>query len=265
MSRIRHRRTILLTIAQPEANHNGGAVKFGPDGFLYIGMGDGGGGNDQHGTIGNAQDKTSLLGQDPAHRCRHGGNPYAIPPGNPFATGVGGRPEIFAIGVRNPWRLSFDRVTGDFWIGDVGQGAVEEVDRLAGRNRRRHQLRLADHGGQRMHGPGRAVSMQRSRRSRRRSSTYTHSLGCSITGGYVYRGTAVPALVGQYLYADFCTGRIWAAQRAGAGPWVPTELGATGLSRSDVRRGRGGRTLLRQLRDGRHLPVRDATRRHAST
>jgi len=222
---------ILLTIPQPEANHNGGAVKFGPDGFLYIGMGDGGGGNDQHGAIGNGQDKSTLLGKILRIDVDNGGtNPYAIPPGNPFASGVGGRREIFAIGVRNPWRISFDRATGDFWFGDVGQGAVEEVDTLpagtgAGTN---FGWRIME--GSSCTGlasppiPCNDASLQLP------IVEYTHALGCSVTGGYVYRGTSVPALIGQYLYGDFCTGRIWAAQRIGTGPWTAAELGATGYS-----------------------------------
>ncbi len=223
--------TILLTIAQPEANHNGGALKFGPDGYLYIGMGDGGGGNDQHGTIGNGQNTTALLGKILRIDVDNGGaNPYAIPPGNPYASGVGGMREIFALGVRNPWRMSFDRITGDFWFGDVGQGAVEEVDMLpagtgAGTN----------FGWRIMEGtsctglasppiPCNAASLTLP------VVEYTHALGCSVTGGYVYRGTAVPTLIGQYLYGDYCTGRIWAAQRLGAGPWTSTPLGETGYA-----------------------------------
>ncbi len=223
--------TILLTIAQPEANHNGGAVKFGPDGFLYIGMGDGGGGNDQHGTIGNGQDKSTLLGKILRIDVDSGGaNPYAIPPGNPYASGVGGRSEIFAIGVRNPWRMSFDRATGDFWFGDVGQGAVEEVDMLpagtgAGTN---FGWRIME--GTSCTGLASPPIPCNDASLKLPVVEYTHALGCSVTGGYVYRGTAVPALVGQYLYGDFCSGRIWAAQRVGAGPWTTAQLGATGYA-----------------------------------
>jgi len=220
--------TVLLTIAQPEANHNGGAVVFGPDGYLYIGMGDGGGGNDQHGTIGNGQDKTTLLGKI-LRIDVDGASPYAIPPGNPYASGVGGRQEIFAIGVRNAWRMTFDRMTGDFWIGDVGQNAVEEVDYLpagtgAGVN---FGWRIME--GNSCTGNGGLVPCNDPSLTPP-VLTYSHNSGCSITGGYVYRGSAVPTLAGQYLYGDFCTGRIWAAQRVGMGPWTPTELGVTGYA-----------------------------------
>ena len=223
--------TILLTIAQPEANHNGGAVKFGSDGYLYIGTGDGGGGNDQHGTIGNGQDKTTLLGKILRIDVDNGGaNPYAIPPGNPYASGVGGLKEIFAIGLRNPWRMSFDRVTGDFWFGDVGQGAVEEVDMLpvgtgAGVNfgwRIMEGTSCTNLASPPIPCDSPALTLP--------ILQYTHSLGCSVTGGYVYRGTAVPALIGQYLYADYCTGRIWAAQRVAPAPWTAAELGVTGYA-----------------------------------
>ena len=223
--------TILLTIAQPEANHNGGAIKFGPDGFLYIGMGDGGGGNDQHGTIGNGQDKSTLLGKILRIDVDNGGaNSYAIPPGNPYASGVGGRREIFAIGVRNPWRMSFDRANGDFWFGDVGQNAVEEVDMLpagtgAGAN---FGWRIME--GSSCTGLASPPIPCNDASLKLPVVEYTHALGCSVTGGYVYRGTAVPALAGQYLYGDFCTGRIWAAQRVGAGPWTTAQLGTTGYA-----------------------------------
>jgi glucose/arabinose dehydrogenase len=212
--------TILLTIPQPESNHNGGSLKFGPDGFLYIGMGDGGGGNDQHGTIGNAQDKFSLLGKMLRIDVDHGGsNPYAIPPGNPFATGVGGLKEIFTIGMRNPWRMSFDRSTGDLWIGDVGQNAVEEVDLLPAGTGAGANLGWRIIEGNSCTGLTAPPSLCTDPTLTPPILTYTHASGCSITGGYVYRGHAVPALTGQYLYADFCSGRIWAAQKIGTAPW----------------------------------------------
>ena len=120
-------RTVILTFDQPEANHNGGWIGFGLDGYLYIASGDGGGGNDQHGTIGNGQDRTTLLGKI-LRIDVSSGSPYSIPLSNPYAGHATYRQEIWAWGLRNPWRCSIDRVTGDLWIGDVGQGAREEVD-----------------------------------------------------------------------------------------------------------------------------------------
>lgn len=214
--------TTLLTIAQPYSNHNGGSVKFGADGFLYIGMGDGGSSNDPQL---RAQDKTTLLGKI-LRIDVNSGNPYAIPPGNPFPNGVGGLPEIFAIGLRNPWRISFDRLNGDFWIGDVGQGAVEEIDLLpagagAGANLGWRVLEGNQCTG--LSGPVTCTDPTLTAPV----ITYTHTVGCSVTGGFVYRGQAVPALVGQYLYGDFCSGRLWAAQKNGAGQWIPALLGDT--------------------------------------
>jgi glucose/arabinose dehydrogenase len=217
--------TILLTIAQPFANHNGGALKFGPDGYLYIGMGDGGDANDP---AGRAQDKTTLLGKI-LRIDVNSGSPYAIPPTNPFPTGVGGRAEIFAIGMRNPWRFSFDRATGDFWIGDVGQNAVEEVDRLAAGSG------AGANFGWRMMEGNQCTGLTGPVACNAPSLTapviaYSHSVGCSVTGGFVYRGSAAPDLVGKYLYGDYCSGRLWAATGSGAGPWVPNELSATGFN-----------------------------------
>jgi len=240
--------TILLTIAQPEANHNGGAVKFGPDGFLYIGMGDGGGGNDQHGTIGNGQDKSTLLGKILRIDVDNGGaNPYAIPPGNPYASGVGGRREIFAIGVRNPWRMSFDRATGDFWFGDVGQGAVEEVDMLpagtgAGTN---FGWRIMEG----LHCTGLGGTCPDARLTQP-ILEYGHALGCSVTGGYRYRGTASPALAGYYLYGDYCSGRIWGATKSGGGPWQTVELKSAGINVSTFGEDQAGEIYVASLGTG---------------
>ena len=215
----------LLTIDQPFANHNGGQLAFGPDGFLYVGMGDGGSANDP---MCNAQRDESLLGK--ILRLDVDANTdtspfYGIPPDNPFAAPGGARDEIWAKGLRNPWRFSFDRATGDLYIGDVGQGAREEVDFEAagsagGRN----------YGWKPMEGTGCAGGGTSGCPSGTLTCNspgftppileYTHSGGdCSITGGYVYRGRTSPALVGTYLYADYCTGKIWGARRDDSGAW----------------------------------------------
>lgn len=191
----------LLSIDQPEANHNGGWIGFGPDGFLYIGMGDGGGGGDQHGEIGNGQNKDVLLGKilriDP-----NGGDPYAIPADNPFANG-GGKPEIFVYGVRNPWRNVFD---GDLlYVADVGQSKMEEVDVLT-----LGQAAGGNLGWRTMEGtecfPEGTVCVQGGLVMP--VLTYTHDHGCSITGGLVYRGKSLPALAGRYFFADYCRGAL---------------------------------------------------------
>lgn len=191
---------MLLKIDQPQSNHNGGWIGFGPDRLLYIATGDGGGGGDQHGPIGNGQDKNVLLGK--ILRIDPRGAPYAIPPGNPFANG-GGAPEIFLYGLRNPWRNAFD---GNLlYIADVGQNAWEEidvvdVDRDAGANL----------GWRTMEGrecyPAGAACVQGGLMMP--VHVYGHDVGCSITGGVVYRGAALPAVQGRYFFADYCSGMI---------------------------------------------------------
>ena len=215
-------RSELLIVPQPFSNHNGGALRFGPDGYLYIGVGDGGSGNDP---VNRAQNPQELLGKLLRIDVDNG-TPYAIPPGNPFATG-GGRPEIFATGLRNPWRLSFDRLTGDLYIGDVGQHAQEEIDFVpggqgAGANfgwRVMEGTECTDLGG----GPpcdSPALTPP--------ILTYGHDEGCSVTGGVVYRGRNVPVLYGRYLYGDFCSGRLWAAGRDAEGRWRTDVVMETG-------------------------------------
>ena len=190
---------LLLTIPQPYANHNGGLVAFAPDGMLWIGMGDGGSQGDPHG---NGQNPQALLGKMLRIDVDHG-DPYAIPRDNPFADGRGGRPEIWALGLRNPWRYAFDRESGQVYIADVGQNLWEEVDvepvMAAG----------LDYGWNLMEG----LHPYRREASPARSLTppaveYGHADGCSITGGVVYRGERVPALAGAYLFADYCGGWI---------------------------------------------------------
>jgi hypothetical protein len=208
--------SVLLTVMQPFSNHNGGQLQFGPDGYLYIGMGDGGSAGDPNDL---AQDPATLLGKM-LRIDVDGGVPYAVPATNPFVGVPGVLDEIWALGLRNPWRFSFDRATGDLFIADVGQNSWEEVDfqptgSPGGEN----------YGWRRMEGSdcfnppsgcndGSLVLP---------IAEYSHSLGCSITGGYRYRGPQFPHLRGFYLYGDYCSGRIWGTSER-AGSWTTAEL-----------------------------------------
>jgi glucose/arabinose dehydrogenase len=203
---------LVLRMADPEPNHNGGLMIFGADGLMYVGTGDGGGGDDQHGARGNAQSLGSLLGKilriDPR---ASGGRPYTAPSSNPFAGRAGARPEIYAYGLRNPWRFSFDRATGALSIGDVGQDEVEEIDFV-----RKDAGRGANFGWRPWEGRQRNFD-EPAPRAVFPVITHDHGDGfCSITGGYVVRDRSVPALYGRYVYGDFCEGRLRGATlRAG--------------------------------------------------
>jgi glucose/arabinose dehydrogenase len=204
-------RTVLY-VRQPYANHNGGGIAFGPDGDLYVGLGDGGSEGDPHG---NGQSLATLLGK--LLRIRptpDGAAPYEVPAGNPFVGTPGVRPEIWAFGLRNPWRFSFDRQTGDLWIGDVGQGEWEEVDRQsAGSNGGQNYGWNLTEGNHSFDGASPPANWVRP------VYEYSHDTGgCAIVGGYVYRGAAIPALAGAYLFSDNCNGRIMGLRtRGGAG------------------------------------------------
>jgi glucose/arabinose dehydrogenase len=198
---------LVLEMADSESNHNGGLLLFGPGGHLYIGTGDGGGAGDRHGSRGNAQNLGSLLGKilriDPRPS---GGRAYSVPRSNPFVGRSNVRGEIYAYGLRNPWRFSFDRRTGDLSIGDVGQGDVEEIDFV--RSGRGKNFGWRPFEGRRRYTPGESASghvrpvMQR-----------FHDDGyCSITGGVVVRDRGVPGLYGRYVFGDFCVGRIESAK-----------------------------------------------------
>jgi glucose/arabinose dehydrogenase len=188
----------LLSIDQPFSNHNGGLVAFGPDGKLYIGMGDGGSGGDPQG---NGQNPAVLLGKILRVDVDQG-EPYGIPAGNPYASG-GGRGEIWSIGMRNPWRFSFDSAASLLYVADVGQGAWEEVNVVpAGRAGLDYGWNVAE--GNHCY---RAASCQRGG-TVIPAVEYSHSDGCSVTGGHVYRGTRLPSLVGHYFYADYCEGWV---------------------------------------------------------
>ena len=217
----------ILSFEQPFANHNGGMLAFGPDGYLYISTGDGGSGGDP---LRAGQDLTTLLGKM-LRIDVDGGGPYAIPADNPFAGGAGGaRPEIWSYGLRNPWRVSFDRQTGDMFIGDVGQGTWEEVDaEPAGEGGR-------NYGWNVMEGPDcfRGVPCD--------PNAFTLPVAwystqnddhCAVTGGYVYRGTALPGLVGRYVFGDYCAGAIYgldAATALSTGRAEIVELTRAGMS-----------------------------------
>lgn len=187
----------LLTVAQPYQNHNGGLIAFGPDGYLWIGMGDGGSGGDPDG---NGQDPTTLLGAM-LRIDVDGGSPYGIPADNPFADGQGGAPEVWAIGLRNPWRWAFD--AGSLYIADVGQSMWEEVDvaaaDAAGLNYGWNIMEGSHcYRSQSCDAAGLVLPVHE----------YSHDEGCSITGGHVYRGAALPELRGHYFYGDYCGGWV---------------------------------------------------------
>lgn len=211
----------LLTIDQPYANHNGGNVEFGPDGYLYIGMGDGGSANDPER---RALNVSVLLGKilriDPAP---DGDQPYTIPPDNPFVGVDGARAEIWSVGVRNPWRFTFDSATGDLWIGDVGQDEWEEVD----------VARAVDGGGRGLNfgwsafeGTHRFNDDQAADGVTMPIFEYAHgNAGCSVSGGAVYHGSEVPSLAGWYVFSDYCSGIVTALQQTNGELTGQVELG----------------------------------------
>jgi glucose/arabinose dehydrogenase len=244
----------ILKVAQPYDNHNGGMLAFGPDGYLYIGLGDGGNGGDP----GNrAQNKDSLLGK--ILRLDVNGTTsttnYRNPSSNPFV-GVAGRNEIWQYGLRNPWRFSFDRANGNLWIGDVGQGAWEEVDRA---------VRTSSGAGRGVNWGWRVLEgFHCYNPSTGCSSTgktkpvleYDHGGGrCSITGGYVYRGTLVPALVGGYVFADYCSGEIWVVNATATSPAAKTLLLDTGATISSFGEDAAGNLYVLDRDGGRMYAV----------
>lgn len=266
---------VILNITQPEVNHNGGQLQFGPDGYLYIGMGDGGGGGDQHGTIGNAQDPSSLLGKllrinvEPGQT--HGFIPsnstlttflpfiskvgglftYSIPATNPYTTTAGYRGEIWALGLRNPWRFSFDRQTGDLYIADVGQDSYEEVDfqpaSSAGGENYGWRILEGDHC---YNPPTGCIAPARYSAP---VAVYPHgvndSIGCSVTGGYVYRGPGNAAMQGFYFYGDYCSGRIWGLRFDGVS-WQTQQLAQPAINISTFGESQAGNLYVADLASG---------------
>jgi glucose/arabinose dehydrogenase len=230
-------------------NHNGGSTVFGPDGYLYIGTGDGGGAGDP---LDSGRSLDTLLAkvlridvsQDPQPDAD---TPYAIPPDNPFVATDGARPEIWHTGLRNPWRIRFDRATGDLWIGDVGQGAREEIDVA------RAGTGGLDYGWNAMEGttcfrdsgdgcatPELTLPV----------TEYDHDFGCSVTGGTVYRGSELPALQGWYVFADFCSGIFWAIDAAQDRVESPTIVAESELSVSAIAEDAAGELYVTDLSGG---------------
>lgn len=235
---------VLLTIDQPYGNHNGGQVAFGPDGYLYIGMGDGGAANDPHN---NGQNLNSLLGKI-LRLDVDSGDPYGIPPDNPFAANGQGSPEVWSYGWRNPWRFSFDTATNDMYIADVGQNQYEEVHvELAGTaGGQNYGWRLMEG----MHCFDPSSCDPASQGLVLPIAEYDHGQGCSITGGYVYRGSQFPALNGVYFYGDYCSGIIWALRRETDGNWSQAQLLSSGQTISSFGQDEVGEVYLVQHSTG---------------
>lgn len=244
---------LVMGIEDPARNHNGGMLLFGPDGYLWIGMGDGGGGGD---TFGNGQNPATLLGKmmridvtsDPSV-------PYVIPPDNPWVNadwnGADVRDEVWAVGLRNPWRYSFDRHTDDLWIADVGQNVWEEV----------HYTVMGSPGGLNYGWP--IMEGNHCFGSNDCDQTglqlpvfeYDHSKGCSITGGYVYRGNQYPVLQGVYIFGDFCTGIVWATIPNPDGSWNTTEVLQSGVNISSFGEDENGELYVTDLSSGEIFQV----------
>lgn len=238
---------VLLEVPQPYGNHNGGDLRFGPDGHLYVALGDGGAGGDPHG---HGQRPSTLLGSIlrlDVDRVGPRGLPYAIPPDNPFADcatvcgdGETARPEVWAYGLRNPWRMSFDRATGELWTGDVGQGRFEEIDRI---------VRGGNYGWNLREGfECYEAASCRAEGLEAPVFAYGRGEGQSVTGGFVYRGPDLPELWGRYVYGDFRSGRIWALARDGADNRL---LAASGLNVASFGEDRDGRLYVASYGDGR--------------
>lgn len=234
----------VLTIKQPYANHNGGAIRFGPDGFLYIATGDGGSGGDPERRALNLDDLLGKILRIDPHAS--GGQPYTVPADNPFAGG-GGKPEIWSYGLRNPWRFSFDRTTGDLWIADVGQGEIEEVDvswAVAGAGKG------INFGWSAFEGSKRFNEDQSTEGIIPPIYEYTHDEGgCSISGGVRYRGTAIPALAGWYVFSDYCRSTIRAVQITDQAAGRVVDLGESSQV-AGISQGPDGELYVLSLEDG---------------
>ncbi len=235
--------SVVLTQPQPFPNHNAGNLVFGPDGYLWIGWGDGGSGGDPRR---NGQSGGTWLGKMLRIDVDNG-SPYSVPPDNPYLGSPDILPEIWGFGLRNPWRYSFDAATGDLWLGDVGQGTWEEIDVVG----------AGSPGG--VNFGWNVAEGNHCFNSRNCDlspfvpavAEYDHHAGdCAVVGGFVYRGAAFQSLQGVYFYADECTGRLWSLAQDGAGSWSSTELMTTGISISSFGEDQAHELYLTGLNDG---------------
>jgi glucose/arabinose dehydrogenase len=241
----------LLFVDQPFPNHNGGGVMFGPDGYLYVSFGDGGSQGDPNG---NGQNISEVLGSIIRIDVDNteGDKPYAIPDDNPFVDDPNAAPEIWDFGLRNPWRFSWDRETGELYIADVGGGVYEEIN-----------VEPADSGGNNygwviMEGPecyeGSGCSTDGLTLP---VAQYTHDFGCSVTGGYVYRGDDQESLIGLYFFADYCSGLMWALGKNDAGEWIMSDPIETGLAISSFGEDRNSEIYATDLNGGLYRLVEE--------
>jgi uncharacterized repeat protein (TIGR01451 family) len=239
--------TLILSVAHPASNHNGGQLQFGPDGYLYAGLGDGGGAGDQHGAIGNGQNPGVLLGKILRLNVR-GVPTYTIPVSNPFTQTVGYRPEIWALGVRNPWRFSFDRSTGDLYIGDVGQNCFEEIDYQPGTSPGGENYGWRVMEGFHQFDPANMTKCDQPIITpagiTRPITEYEHPIGEAVSGGFVYRGQAYPWLAGWYFYGDYQTGLIWVIKQTQPGVWSGAQKLSSGLLISSFGEDESGEVYL---------------------
>ena len=233
---------VILEVEQPYANHNGGQIAFGSDGFLYIGLGDGGSAGDP---LGSGQDTSTLLGSilriDVSHATPE--HPYTIPPDNPFFAG-GGRGEIWAYGLRNPWRFSFDRDTGDLWAGDVGQNRWEEIDLIE---------RGANYGWNLLEGNHCFGVRDGCKREGTVPPVWEYSLDgepCSVIGGYAYRGSTIPWLHGAYVYGDYCSGKVFGLRYVDGDVTQHSQLADTHLSIMSFAEDNSGELYLLSQKSG---------------
>ena len=234
---------VILEVGQPYSNHNGGQIAFGPDGYLYIGLGDGGSAGDPQG---NGQDTSTLLGSilriDVSESTE--AQPYGIPPDNPFAASDGARPEIWAYGLRNPWRFSFDRETGELWTGDVGQNEWEEIDIIQ---------RGGNYGWNVLEGSHCFRPRDNCDHEGRIPPVLEYSLDgapCSVIGGYIYRGNSIPWLRGAYIYGDFCSGKVFGLRYKEGQVIQHEELADSGLRIMSFAQDNAGELYLLSQREG---------------